>query len=79
MAIALTQPLGRPLMRPGPKPLGHVGLHQLLDRPGQSRPEHIGLGRARRLFETGEQCHPLIGHRSGLLQGTSDIHWKTTR
>ena len=63
MAVALAQALGRPFVRLGAEPLGHVGLHQLLDRPGERGPEHIGLGRGRRLFETGEQCHPLIGHR----------------
>ena len=38
-----------------------------------------GSARAGSLFESGEQCHPLVGHRGGLLQRTSDIHWKTTR
>jgi hypothetical protein len=79
MAVALTEPVGRPLVRLGPEALGHVGLHQLLDRPAQGLADDVRLARTGGLFETGEQCHPLIGHRGGLLQGTSDIHWKTTR
>ena len=67
VAVALAEALGRPLVRAGAQPLGHVGLHELLDRPAQGLAEHVGFGRAGGLFETGEQCHPLVGHRGGLL------------
>ncbi len=67
VAVALAEAFGGPLVRPRPELLGHVGLHELLDRPAQRLADDVRLGRAGSLFETDEQCHPLVGHRGGLL------------
>ncbi len=66
MAVALAQAIGRPFVLARPEALGHVGLHELIDRPAQRFTDHIEFGRSGGLFETGEQCHPLVGHRGGL-------------
>lgn len=54
-------------MRTCAEPLGHLGLHELLDPPAQRLPDDVRIARAGGLFETGEQCDPLIDDRGGLL------------
>jgi hypothetical protein len=66
VAVALAHALGRPLVGLDPEPVGHVSLHESLDRPAQGLSDDIRSGRAGGLFESGEQCHPLVGHRGGL-------------
>lgn len=50
----------------GSQTVGDVGLHQLLDRRTERLAEQVGLRRSRDLFESGQECHSLVGHRGGL-------------